>query len=217
MADQPFLQSPAHVGITRLPERGTCRVVEAAHRGTGTPAPDVPGYYRPVTISTIVWSKAIASDPMSAPRDQYPLRLAEHLRSQDKVTCWRVRLNAMLHAFCSTGQFVELANCNDGVNVYVMLPRNLIRVLSGPPVSTSDQHGHHGVIAQGTRCRWPRVFEQPPALFRRQPVPKPDARASHTLDMANACGQLGTQQTASAASYAIRRTAASRRLMVAGA
>jgi len=51
------------------------------------------------------------------------------------------------------------------------------------------------VIAQGTRRRWRRVFEQPPPLFRRQPVPKADAQASHALDPANACGHFGTQQT----------------------
>ena len=39
------------------------------------------------------------------------------------------------------------------------------------------------------------VFEQPPPLFRRQPVPKSDAQASHALDPPNACRQLGTEQT----------------------
>ena len=39
------------------------------------------------------------------------------------------------------------------------------------------------------------MFKQPPPLFRRQPVPKSDAQASHALDTTNACGQFGTQQT----------------------
>jgi hypothetical protein len=39
------------------------------------------------------------------------------------------------------------------------------------------------------------VFKQSPALFRRQPVSKPDTKASHTFDTPNACGELGTQQT----------------------
>ena len=39
------------------------------------------------------------------------------------------------------------------------------------------------------------MFKQPPPLFRRHPVPKSDAQASHALDTTNACGQFGTQQT----------------------
>jgi hypothetical protein len=63
------------------------------------------------------------------------------------------------------------------------------------PQPITNQHSQHGVIAEGTRCRWRRVFKQPPPLFRRQPVPKSDAQASHALDTTNACRQFGTQQT----------------------
>ncbi len=61
--------------------------------------------------------------------------------------------------------------------------------------SASDQHGDHRIVAQRTRRRRPRVFEQPPTLFRRQPVPKPDANAPHAFDTTNPGGQFGTQQT----------------------
>lgn len=72
------------------------------------------------------------------------------------------------------------------------------------------------MVAQFTRSGNGRAIKQPSALFRRQPAPEPDSDAAHPFHAADPGGKL-MRRPASAAAYATRRTAASRRLIVAGA
>ena len=44
--------------------------------------------------------------------------------------------------------------------------------------STAEQQGHHRVVAQSAQAWWALRAEQAPALFRRQPVAQPHARAA---------------------------------------
>ena len=65
----------------------------------------------------------------------------------------------------------------------------------GAPQPASDQHRDHGMV---TSCAWrcsAGFSEQPPALFRRQPVPEAHADASEPLYAADASSQFRTEET----------------------
>ena len=87
----------------------------------------------------------------------------------------------------------------------------------GAPQAASDQHGDHCMI---TSCAWSRnvrMSEKPSTLFRRQPVAEADANAADPFTRRMPAASSGLRRPPSAASYAIRRTAARRRLIVEGA
>jgi hypothetical protein len=50
------------------------------------------------------------------------------------------------------------------------------------------------MVAELSRRGGLRVFQQPPALLRRQPVPEPDAETSYAFHAADAGGQLRAQE-----------------------
>jgi hypothetical protein len=61
--------------------------------------------------------------------------------------------------------------------------------------ATADEHGEHRMVAQRARRGWLRVFQQPPALLGRQPVPEPDPETPNALHAPDAGGQFGAQET----------------------
>jgi hypothetical protein len=87
----------------------------------------------------------------------------------------------------------------------------------GAAQAAADQHRDHCLVPELARGRRRDAFEKPPALLRCQPVSQPDANAPHARDPTNTGCQFGAQKTRVGGSYAMRRTAANRRLIVAGA
>ena len=83
--------------------------------------------------------------------------------------------------------------------------------------SAAEQQGHHRVVAQSAKGDPVLRAKEASALFRPEPVSQPHAEASHALDPANVCGQLRTEEAGIGRLIRDPRTAASRRLIVAGA
>jgi len=83
--------------------------------------------------------------------------------------------------------------------------------------STPDQQREHRVIPLASKRLSLRAGEQSLALLGSQPVPHPNSDPANSLHSANAGGQFRTKQAGVGSLESKPQTAASRRLMVAGA
>jgi hypothetical protein len=80
--------------------------------------------------------------------------------------------------------------------------------------ATAEENGDHGIVAFGTQAFSAERSEESLPLVNSQPIPDAHAMLLYALHPADSSRKVGLRSPQSAASYASRRMAARRRLIV---